>query len=647
MNYDLSYDYVAVMVMTLLLIIYRGKRKAPLPIYRVNYVLSYTILIAAVLDIVTVWVMRHPDIFSINSIYLVNVCYLIVQNYVFVVYAVYELYVSGVNVKKSTGWKWLLHIPYAMAVALILTTPLTKWIFYVDEQGGYYHADGFVALYGLMGYYGIICIIIMVKYRKSLEADKIAYMSGIYIMACMAQLVQMINPTVLMVAFICALSMIILLYAVQTPDEIFDATNALYRKYYVQAVSSDFTSARPFKTLFICLHDYDILNESFGEEEVNRVLRGMCGYLRSVCSEGHVFRMDEKTYAFKLPDLSDEETDALIAMIGERFRSSWSNGFMEVVLPVSFVKVACPRDIGNMDDLNRMLSLLPGKELQIHEVLEVKDFAGEDENRNILQIIKDAVEHSGFEVHYQPIYSVKKKKVIAAEALVRLYDEKIGYISPEKFVPLAEKEGYILKIGEFVFEEVCKFYAENKLQDIGIEYIEVNLSAVQCMKHEMARELIAVMEKYGLTSKQINFEITETSAVISNPELTANVNSLREYGIDLSLDDYGTGYSNLSYLYHIPFRFIKIDKSILWSAEQNDKAEITLKNIFHMAKKLELGIVMEGVETVFQVKRMLDLNCDYLQGYYFSKPISGKEFIIYVKTFKAPQVCREYEAQSN
>ena len=137
------------------------------------------------------------------------------------------------------------------------------------------------------------------------------------------------------------------------------------------------------------------------------------------------------------------------------------------------------------------------------------------------------------------------------------------------------------------------------------------------------------------------FEITESSVLASNSVVSLNINSFVNYGIDLSLDDYGTGYSNISYLYRLPFQYIKIDKSILWSADKNEKANATLRNIFSMAKKLHLKIVMEGVETEEHVRKLLKLKCDYFQGYYFSKPINEKKFLNYVEEFELPKVCSE------
>jgi EAL domain-containing protein (putative c-di-GMP-specific phosphodiesterase class I) len=160
------------------------------------------------------------------------------------------------------------------------------------------------------------------------------------------------------------------------------------------------------------------------------------------------------------------------------------------------------------------------------------------------------------------------------------------------------------------------------------------------MQNRLAEEFMEIMRRFNMSFEKINFEITETSAMISNAVVSRNISHFELHGISLSLDDYGTGYSNISYLYNLPFMFMKIDKSILWSAENNEKADIILRNIFRMAQRLHLKVVMEGVETEEQIRKLLELKCDYFQGYYFSKPICGKDFIEYVRNFKLPEICK-------
>ena len=164
---------------------------------------------------------------------------------------------------------------------------------------------------------------------------------------------------------------------------------------------------------------------------------------------------------------------------------------------------------------------------------------------NIDAIIDRALEEGSFQVYYQPIYSIPHGKFISAEALIRLFDSQYGFISPELLITAAERNGAIHRIGAYVFEQVCQFIASDDFRRLGLDYIEVNLSVAQCMNSDLPETLFAIMEKYHVPSDKINLEITETAAAYAQRVLSENLDKLTKAGISFSLDDYGTGYSNM------------------------------------------------------------------------------------------------------
>ena len=244
-------------------------------------------------------------------------------------------------------------------------------------------------------------------------------------------------------------------------------------------------------------------------------------------------------------------------------------------------------------------------------------------------IIERAFANHSFHVYYQPIYSIEKKKFLSAEALLRLIDEKEGFISPEVFIPAAEKSGAIHKIGDFVMEEVCRFIASDEYKKLGLEYIEVNLSVSQCMRHGLAEHLLAIMKKYGVSSDQVNLEITETAASYDQNVMAENLSELSSAGISFSLDDYGTGYSNMYRIAALPLKIVKLDKTFV--NNQNAKMWTILQNTVRMIKDLNMEIVVEGIETEDMVKKFSDLHCDFIQGFYFSKPVPREEFVQFIE----------------
>ena len=195
---------------------------------------------------------------------------------------------------------------------------------------------------------------------------------------------------------------------------------------------------------------------------------------------------------------------------------------------------------------------------------------------------------------------------------------------------MAEDSGAIHKIGMIVLEKVCKFISSESFKELGLDYIEVNLSVVQCMDRSLAKKIAAVCDKYGVKPSQLNLEITETASSFAQKNMMTNINTLYDMGYSFSLDDFGTGYSNLVRIASLPLHIVKLDKSFTWTGD-NDDLKLILETTINMVKKMDMKIVVEGVETEEMLKRFRDLECEYIQGYYFSKPLPEFDFIQYIK----------------
>jgi len=249
---------------------------------------------------------------------------------------------------------------------------------------------------------------------------------------------------------------------------------------------------------------------------------------------------------------------------------------------------------------------------------------------DIVYILKTKLVENGFEVYYQPIFDQKSGKFSVAEALVRLKDDKLGFIPPDEFIPISEQNGLIIEIGEQVFRKVCMFLS-NEGKNLGIDYIEVNLSMVQCMQEDLHKTFKKIMDEYGIPYSKIDFEITETYSSSDQTMLLKNMDALITAGSSFAMDDYGTGFANTDYLLKYPFKLVKLDKIFVWDAMKDVKAMKILKHTVSMIKSLNLGIVAEGVETKEQADMLLDMGCDYLQGYLYSKPVPKNEYVEFLK----------------
>lgn len=247
------------------------------------------------------------------------------------------------------------------------------------------------------------------------------------------------------------------------------------------------------------------------------------------------------------------------------------------------------------------------------------------------QMLEDAMKEDRIEVFYQPIYSTKEKRFVSAEALVRMRDREGKLVPPGAFISVAESNGKILSLGEIVFDKVCGFFTKESLEQYGLHYIEVNLSVVQCGYSALADDYIGIMEKYQINPKYINLEITESASTAAKKTLIENMRRLMEYGVYFSLDDFGTGQSNLNYIVDMPVNIVKFDREMSQAFFRDEKAKYVLNAAMQMIHGMKLKIVSEGIETEDQYLAMEELSIDYIQGYYFSKPLPEAEFLMFLQ----------------
>ena len=246
----------------------------------------------------------------------------------------------------------------------------------------------------------------------------------------------------------------------------------------------------------------------------------------------------------------------------------------------------------------------------------------------ILKELKMALERDEFELYYQPKFKLDTGKIDGAEALIRWKSKKLGFISPDGFISLAEESGEIIKIGRWVIDQACKDFAAWRAIGLDINQVSINVSNIQFDKDDVVKVIKTALEKYNLASKHIEVEITESYIHKSSDEALKTLLQLRELGIDLAMDDFGTGYSSMSYLKRLPLSRLKIDKSFIDHVPfNNDDVEIT-KIIVALAKVMNLSITAEGIETIEQMHFLQDLKCNEGQGYICSKPLMADQFIV-------------------
>lgn len=246
------------------------------------------------------------------------------------------------------------------------------------------------------------------------------------------------------------------------------------------------------------------------------------------------------------------------------------------------------------------------------------------EEQKIESSMEDALKNREFKVVYQPKTLTDNEKFIGAEALIRWYKDG-DIISPGKFIPLFEKNKFIIKLDLYIFEQVCKDMASWKEKYDYIPIVSINVSKEHFVDENFINEYVKITDKYNLDRACIDLEITESATIDGKVDVLKILNTIKEKGFTISIDDFGTGYSSLSMLQNMPIDIIKIDKVFVDKADLNSNQNI-INYIMILANRLGVKTIAEGVETKEQVDFIKSIKCDMIQGYYYSKPLSKQDF---------------------
>jgi EAL domain-containing protein (putative c-di-GMP-specific phosphodiesterase class I) len=455
-----------------------------------------------------------------------------------------------------------------------------------------------------------------------------------------AAAVQFMHNEWLLVGFACSLGMLIMFVTLENPESNIDRTfNCFHSNALDKYLQQCYDREESVSILMISMAS--MVNVSHDAEMINESIIQLVKFLQKN-KNAKVFKNIEEEIFAVFPDMS-EMTIAYQAVQDQFFADQFYEGRKpNAVTPHSwfpktlFVLIPDSSIVKNKEDIYRLVQHIKveNREITDSQVCYVNQNILDEmrKQEDIRQGILDALDDDRVEVFYQPIYSFQEKSFVSAEALVRIRDKDGKIVPPGIFIPIAEESGIIGTLGERVFEKTCQFLQESGIAKLGVHYIEVNLSVVQCEQRDLAERYIRIMKKYNVEPHQINLEITETGSVQTKMILIANMKKLIDYGVSFSLDDFGNGQSNLDYVIDMPVSIMKLDMNMTQNYFKSVKAECVMRAAIGMAHDVSLRVVAEGVETKDQLDEMENLQIDYIQGYYFSKPLPRMEFVAFIQT---------------
>ncbi len=634
-NLDLHFDIAAMVIMAVILLQLSSKKN--IPIKR-----SYVFIVMCILQVLVIvcsmgmQLCMYSDAeqyYKMSTIFFDF--YFAIDYLSAIVFMYYMILWSGRSIKGKLVTK--LHLIFAILLYAILIVGnfINHDLYIIDPQKGWVYTSklqllSVVALYAM--FFGICYAI---KYAEAMSYGKLTAITIGSACVVAGIIAQFYIQDTFFVNFVIAVSMLLLYELAQHPLNILDGnTQVLNRAIMDEMLALDIADEKEFELIVITMDDFKLVNKTYGIDIGDVMLRQVADFLRTVSRKGKVFRYGSDQFAIQIKSGSDD-FNTVLDIITERFRHPWIYEDNSVRLSATTICLSYPEDGNTLGSIVEVLdyTILFAKKKNRGSVIYTKDVDLNTMRREkaIEKAVEEAILNDTLEVHYQPIYNTEKHCYTSAEALVRMKDEKLGNISPDIFIPIAERNGKIVKLGTMVFEKVCRFIHDQKLSESTIEYIEVNVSVIQCLQEDFVDTIISIMDKYDVRPEQINLEITETAEISAVQIIQDNVKKLHEKGITFSLDDYGSGYSTLGYIHQFPFYIIKLDKLMVWDAFETEQASTTLKYTVGMIKELNMHIVAEGVETEQQQQKLSSLGCDYLQGWYYSKAVPSDQFASLIK----------------
>lgn len=540
------------------------------------------------------------------------------------------LYIGADIFKDKTTYRRVMVIYSAFIAVGIATIFILPISYHTGEGELYTYGPSVIAAYVFAGVTILGIFLSLIISRHNMNKDRrygvIIGIGSILI----AAVIQFLNNELLMIAFSEAMCMIVLFLWLENPGYYIDMRTGMFNQNAFNLYTTQLYRSNSGFSLIQIIYEPG----SCRSQSIDELLTEVVSFLLTVPRVLTFKNVGNEIVVIVENKENTESSAEVLHKLRGRFDEGWGKS-RDVEINPYWIYIPDANIVNNTGELVNMLRYVRQNSLELAEthLAEVgRELADSINEENLIaELIAGALNDDRVEVFYQPIYSTKERAFTAAEALVRIRDEFGNIVPPNKFIGVAESNGMIIKLGETVFRKVCRFLSENDPHSIGLRYIEVNLSMIQCADDRLANDYIGIMKEHGITPDMINLEITESASLEAKATLLQNMRRLIDFGVRFSLDDFGTGHSNLNYIIDMPVEIVKFDREMTSAYFENSKAKYIMDAAMDMIHGMNLNIVSEGVETEDQLRVMEDLNINFIQGFLFSKPLPESEFLAFLR----------------
>ncbi len=629
MTYNTDFLIAAILILLLILWYFSGQKKAE----DLNSRVFLLFLILVSLDVTAEWISNYyitsAGNFGTGAVTSTTIFYLLQAMLPYVLLC----YVQTLHEDRFVSVKKLLitGLPTFVLMGIILSNLFTEKLFYFDITAGYVKGPWYMLMYYSALCHLAVVLFLILLWRKTLGCKKVKILLEILILCGSCVVIQLFCQPLLMTGFGISLGVLALFITINNPYANTDSLTGLYNQVYLVRKGREMIAAdRNFHVITLYLYQLRQINKVAGFKGGDRILGVTAQKLADLCGK-NAFRITGKRFLIMAETL--EKYEYYLKELNDLFAPEKRLDIerRELSVPVILCGIIHAQKLGGISLVLEYAEYLESLAPQSGQTEVIQDdqqtLNGFLYQKKIEQYLHTAIREDLFEVYYQPVYSVEVKGFVALEALSRLHHPDLGWIPPDVFIQIAERNHMIEQITDLQFKRVCRFIKEHRELMEKIRNVKVNLSALDLMRRDCSGHFIRLMDEAGVPHSQIQFEITETVATEYNAGLRKIVDEFMAAGVRLCLDDFGSGYANLNTVMRLPFSVIKVDRSLLFDICKNEKRALFYHSLVETFHRMNYSIVSEGVETQEEMELLSSWGVDMIQGYYFSKPLPAQELI--------------------
>lgn len=563
----------------------------------------------------------------------VTTIYFIATPLMGVIYFYYALSILYENQPRfPKRWLFLL-LPAAVYLLMVISNPFTGCLFSLSLEARYEQGPLIITTYLVFYIYCLFTCVTVVALGKRVDPTIRNILACFPLIAALVVIIQQLFPEVILSGSAATCALLILYLYLQNKQISIDYLLGIpNHKEFLNSLQLQIKRHKDasFTILLVSLRNFKQVNDTYGQQNGDEFLKTVCNYLSNTVKPYQLYRYNGDEFAVLIPESDKETVIRLVKAIDGRFNQPWKSRDFRCMIGTVIAVTTYPKSADTIEDLINALeyTVSVAKDGKNGNICYCGPGMLDHVKRRfkVIDVLKDALAQGGFQVYYQPIWSVEKQCFTLAESFLRLPATPLGPLYPSEFIPIAEETGLIVDITYYVLDTVCRFVHD--LLDSGITMLEsvtVNFSGVQFSQHNPAEKVISIIESHGIPYRMIKIEITESVLAESRQELEEFIDLMHAKGVEVSLDDFGTGYCNLVSVLSMDVDVIKLDKSLLWAAQKDQKTAIMMKSLARSVHELGMRVVSEGVETDEQRAFAEECCCDWIQGYYYAKPMPGED----------------------